>query len=147
MFVASIIRVTSFNDFRIDDGPYTGDPTALWTEAEQSLRIICACLPCLRPLFAHSRSGGPKGTADKLVPGCNIYLTALSSKRSTMARISGDGSRKAAGFARLPEEKIAKSRSTAKATSASHLEPGLRTTEDLGTSFDRRTCDLAEFMT
>ncbi len=98
----------------------SGVAPALWTEAEQSLGIVCACLPCLRPLYGRSLSGNPKGTAEKPVQNRNIRLMALTSKGSTIGRNSGDGS-----LARLSEDNTAISSFTAKVTMASRHEPSL----------------------
>lgn len=49
--VVSILRVTSFDFHTFNDPTYiTTDPSA-WSSIEQSIGIICACLPTLRPLL------------------------------------------------------------------------------------------------
>ena len=50
--LASIIRVTALNKVNFNDETYTIVSASLWTIVEQSVGIICACLPTLRPLFS-----------------------------------------------------------------------------------------------
>ncbi|KAI9654717.1 MAG: hypothetical protein M1831_005304 [Alyxoria varia] len=65
VFVASIVRITTFEQFEPADITYTDVPAAIWTLAEQSLAIVCSCLICLRPLLRRtlnaSRGGGSGG--------------------------------------------------------------------------------------
>ena len=49
--MASIVRVTSFDQVNLDDITWTLVDVATWTTIEQSVGIICACLPTTRPLF------------------------------------------------------------------------------------------------
>lgn len=51
MCVVSILRIVAFDSSNQDDPTYTTINTAMWSSVEQSLGIICACLPTLRPLF------------------------------------------------------------------------------------------------
>ncbi|KAJ5668492.1 uncharacterized protein N7477_007062, partial [Penicillium maclennaniae] len=57
--VASILRVTSFDFHTFDDPTYVNAMPSTWSSIEQSVGIICACLPTLRPLL-RSWSGNPK---------------------------------------------------------------------------------------
>ncbi|KAJ5520418.1 hypothetical protein N7463_000871 [Penicillium fimorum] len=49
--IISILRIVSFELAVISDPTYTSISPATWSSAEQSVGIICACLPTLRPLF------------------------------------------------------------------------------------------------
>ncbi|KAF9892862.1 hypothetical protein FE257_000451 [Aspergillus nanangensis] len=49
--IVSVIRVTSFIVQDRQDPTYTTIDTAAWSSIEQSIGIICACLPTLRPFF------------------------------------------------------------------------------------------------
>ena len=49
--IASIVRVTSFSELVLSDITYTIVSASIWTTIEQSIGIICACLPTTRPLF------------------------------------------------------------------------------------------------
>lgn len=49
--IVSILRITSFNQSNQNDPTYTSIDTAMWSSIEQSVGIVCACLPTLRPLF------------------------------------------------------------------------------------------------
>ncbi|KAL8967476.1 MAG: hypothetical protein Q9183_002902 [Haloplaca sp. 2 TL-2023] len=49
--VASIVRVTSFDEVVWTDISYTIVGPTVWTTVEQSMGIICACLSTLRPLL------------------------------------------------------------------------------------------------
>ncbi|OQD83359.1 hypothetical protein PENANT_c017G11431 [Penicillium antarcticum] len=62
--VVSILRVTSFKLSDMNDPTYTSVDPSIWSSVEQSLGIICACLPTLRPLIRSlSRSSGPSTTS------------------------------------------------------------------------------------
>ncbi|KAF6227534.1 hypothetical protein HO173_012173 [Letharia columbiana] len=105
--VASIVRVWAFNLANFDDFEYTITTAVIWTVVEQSVGIICACLPTLRPLL--SRFGlftiksthvfNSKNTNSR--SGAAIGLSHLSSRPGFSP--STDVSN-AAGFARLDEE-------------------------------------------
>ncbi|KAJ5197853.1 uncharacterized protein N7498_006970 [Penicillium cinerascens] len=49
--VFSILRITSFNFPNLEDQSYVATDSSTWSSIEQSVGIICACLPTLRPLF------------------------------------------------------------------------------------------------
>ncbi|KAJ5154273.1 uncharacterized protein N7500_009712 [Penicillium coprophilum] len=49
--IVSIMRIISFESAVIGDPTYTSIGPATWSSVEQSVGIICACLPTLRPLF------------------------------------------------------------------------------------------------
>ncbi|KAF3762737.1 hypothetical protein M406DRAFT_18111, partial [Cryphonectria parasitica EP155] len=49
--VTSILRILAFRTSKQSDPTYTTIDTATWSSVEQSLGIVCACLPTLRPLF------------------------------------------------------------------------------------------------
>jgi len=49
--IISILRVTSFDYDTIGYYSYKIIETATWSSIEQSVGIICACLPTLRPFF------------------------------------------------------------------------------------------------
>jgi len=80
----------------------------MWSTVEQSIGIICACLPILRPLFgkifASSHSGSGSTAIDGKYThhrhGPPIGLSHLSSKPTTRNSLEGSS----AGFARLDEE-------------------------------------------
>ncbi|KAJ5372315.1 hypothetical protein N7517_004321 [Penicillium concentricum] len=59
--IVSIIRIVSFGSAVISDPTYTSVGPATWSSVEQSVGIICACLPTLRPLFR--RLYGPSRAA------------------------------------------------------------------------------------
>ncbi|KAJ6067411.1 uncharacterized protein N7446_004448 [Penicillium canescens] len=49
--VVSILRIVSFDLSDVNDPTYTSIDPSTWSSVEQSLGIICACLPTLRPLI------------------------------------------------------------------------------------------------
>jgi hypothetical protein len=49
--IVSILRIVSFESAVVSDPTYTSIGPATWSSVEQSVGIICACLPTLRPLF------------------------------------------------------------------------------------------------
>ena len=55
----SILRIVSFGSAILTDPTYTSIGPETWSSIEQSVGIICACLPTLRPLFR--RLYGPSG--------------------------------------------------------------------------------------
>lgn len=118
VFIASIIRVTKFEQLNIEDITYTNVSIGIWTVTEQSLGIICACLPTLRPLFGRIFFGGTNNSGGNLniVDSPEIQLSKLREK-STIRRSSVDES--ARGFARLPEDNIPSSSITSYATTGS----------------------------
>ena len=66
--VASIMRITVLHDVQNTDATIGAVPTLNWSVAEVGTGIICACVPCLKPLFK------------KLLPG--KFSTARSKSRS-----------------------------------------------------------------
>lgn len=106
------MRVTSFEQLRPEDESYTGVAPAIWTEAEQSLGIVCACLPCLRPLFGRMLFSSKQGTNSGAVDSRNIQLAKFSTRGSVIGRSEGEDGR-SARFIRLPEEGVARQREAA----------------------------------
>lgn len=51
--IASIVRVVAFDQVRLEDVTFTLVTASIWTAIEQSIGIVCACLPNIRPLLAH----------------------------------------------------------------------------------------------
>jgi hypothetical protein len=49
--VVSVLRITSFDFPTLDNLTYVGVIPSTWSSVEQSVGIICACLPTLRPLL------------------------------------------------------------------------------------------------
>ena len=58
----------SFTELAIDDSMYTGASSVIWTHAEQSIGIVCACLPCLGPLIGHSLGVGRSKHTFEVIP-------------------------------------------------------------------------------
>ena len=118
--MASLVRVTTFDQFTLIDPLYTIAPASLWTSVEQSLGIVCACLPMLRPLFGHlfgTKTGNTTGGSSRTKA---TQLSDLSSKAPR--RPSLDTS--TAGFTRLHEDDLAGGSVITNATgSESHLNP------------------------
>ena len=51
--VASIVRVVALDWIDSNDLTYTSVPEITWGSIEQSIGVVCACLPMTRPLFGH----------------------------------------------------------------------------------------------
>lgn len=49
--VVSVLRITSFDFGTLDNFTYVNVIPSTWSSIEQSVGIICACLPTLRPLL------------------------------------------------------------------------------------------------
>ena len=90
------MRVTTFEQLDPIDETYTGIAPAVWTEVEQSLGIVCACLPCLRPLLG------------RFLAGSTFHGTAGTGNTDTMKsrdiELAKRGNESTAGFARLAEQ-------------------------------------------
>ena len=54
---ASIVRVVAIDLIKGEDVTYTLVTVGIWTAIEQSIGIVCACLPNIRPLIAHFWKG------------------------------------------------------------------------------------------
>ncbi|KAI4276013.1 MAG: hypothetical protein LQ337_002788 [Flavoplaca oasis] len=61
---ASIVRVVAFDQVELEDITYTLVTASVWTATEQSLGIVCACLPTIRPLIAHFWKGVKNSNED-----------------------------------------------------------------------------------
>ena len=118
VFIASIIRVTTFAQLNREDITYTNVFPGIWTVTEQSLGITCACLPTLRPLFGRISVGSTNGSGRTFSNGGSrkIRLSKLGGK-TTIKRFSEDESIR--GFASLPEENMPSSSITSYATTGS----------------------------
>ncbi|CAD6565603.1 MAG: hypothetical protein ASARMPRED_007366 [Alectoria sarmentosa] len=95
VFIASIIRVTTFGKLKPTDETFTGIAPAVWSEVEQSLGIVCACLLCLRPLLG------------RFFMGSNAHGTIANGTTDANSRdieLVKRGNESTAGFARLAEE-------------------------------------------
>ena len=112
VFIASVLRVVSFDKYQSDDLMYTGVAAAVWTDVEQSTGILCACLPCMRPLFG--RVFGPGGRMSKSQTGGSagggalspyvrgVNLANMSAKHGRLGRLNA-ADHDTDGFARLGE--------------------------------------------
>ncbi|KAI4168742.1 MAG: hypothetical protein LQ343_006178 [Gyalolechia ehrenbergii] len=54
---ASIVRVIAFDQVKLEDITYTLVTASIWTTIEQSIGIVCACLPTTRPLIKRFLKG------------------------------------------------------------------------------------------
>ncbi|KAL4897648.1 hypothetical protein BDV59DRAFT_190567 [Aspergillus ambiguus] len=70
--ITSIVRVIAFDLQNTHDPTYTTVDTAAWSSIEQSVGILCACLPTMRPFFRRLY-----GTS-AVVGGGNAGLTVAS---------------------------------------------------------------------
>ena len=133
VFIASVVRVTSFEKFQPDDLTYTGVAAAIWTDVEQSIGIVCACLPCMRPLFG--RQMGFR--AERTSPSMGLGNTSSTTTRSiNLAKLGNAGKkhdqwdrltvpdRDLDGFARLGENPAIMGTTTRATAERSGLEVG-----------------------
>ena len=102
--LASIIRVTAFSEANSGDFTYTFVLAAIFTTAEQSMGIICACLPTIRPLISRLREMSknhndctPNGDVSKDVIALRnrgvrpaLDQSKLGESRTGFARLPGD---------------------------------------------------------
>lgn len=105
--VASIVRVVAFNWLDLNDMTYTIVSASIWTTIEQSLGIICACLPTTRPLFGrllhnikHSTGHSSDPTPHQAAPRSGIPLPHYASRPA----VGAAAERSWLGFSRLSEE-------------------------------------------
>ena len=144
VFVASIIRVTTFEKLNPEDATYTNVTPAIWTVTEQSLGITCACLPTLRPLFGRIIFGKASDSGTETLKnddGHDIQLSKLSGK-ATINRSSGNESIR--GFARLPEDNMPSSSMTTYATTGSKNDEIVVPKAILKTQLIEQHSDIAE---
>ena len=117
---ASIVRVVAFDQVDFNDIQYTLVTASIWTTIEQSIGIICACLPTTRPLFGRllhniKHSTGHDTGSHKVAHSSEIPLPHYASRPATDG--SFDTTRD--GFARLQDESsVGLSSVTAHASSA-----------------------------
>lgn len=102
---ASIVRVVAFDQVKNEDITYTIVTASIWTTIEQSMGIICACLPTTRIIFDRLlrnslRSTGSDGDQRKELHSSVMSLSHYKSHTGTHG--SADATRD--GFARLSEE-------------------------------------------
>ena len=123
--VASIVRVTTWNQLSLEDYTYTIVSPSIWSVTEQSLGITCACLPTLRPLFARVLCGGANS-------GGRGPLNNDESRNVQLLRLSGNpmikkssGDESARGFARLLEGKMTSGSVTSYATMGPKNDEGV----------------------
>lgn len=70
VFAASIIRVTTFSQVILPDITYTLVTSSTWSTMEQSIGVICACLPVLPNLFRRVfRMKGSKNASEQKFSG------------------------------------------------------------------------------
>ncbi|KAJ5965371.1 hypothetical protein N7481_012085 [Penicillium waksmanii] len=75
--IASVLRIVSFDFSSLEDVTYVSVSPSNFSSIEQSIGIICACLPTLRPLV-RSLYGGLKNTSEE-----GEISRAVSSNRSS----------------------------------------------------------------
>ena len=108
--MASIVRVVAFNQVNLADVTWTLVGVATWTTIEQSVGIICACLPTLRPLFGrllsnikqHKSSGKGATSDDPEAASDHLPLSDYRSSQKTGGGRMSLETRKQ-GFERLDE--------------------------------------------
>ena len=105
--VASIVRVTTFDQFTVEDPLYTTVLTSIWTSVEQSLGIVCACLPVLKPLFGRALNFSTHRDDPAEHTSTSNPNTIGMSKRNIKSRWRALDESDNASFARLREEELA----------------------------------------
>ncbi len=106
--IASIVRVVAFNQTDFDDITYSIVTAANWTIIEQSLGIICACLPTTRPLFGRLRhsikhSSSRRTDPEQAASSDGIPLSQYASRPTVDVSTATTKD----GFSRLSEENTA----------------------------------------
>ncbi|KAJ9315305.1 hypothetical protein DTO271D3_4472 [Paecilomyces variotii] len=87
--VVSILRIIAFNKSNPKDPTYTTINTAMWSSIEQSVGIVCACLPTLRPLvrriYETSKTTATESStgSQSRIRSTNIHLSNLGSTQTT----------------------------------------------------------------
>lgn len=84
--VFSILRITSFNFRNLEDQPYVATDSSTWSSIEQSVGIICACLPTLRPLFRTWYGSSKRSSATSNFPK-RLPLSSRLSQRDEEAGV------------------------------------------------------------
>jgi hypothetical protein len=81
--VVSVLRVTSFDFDNLDNPTYDSVVPSTWSSIEQSVGIICACLPTIRPLLRWLT--GSSGSSIRKRDSCSSEFpqrSPLSGRRS-----------------------------------------------------------------
>ena len=86
--MASIVRVTSFDQVDLDDITWTFVDVATWTAIEQSVGIICACLPTTRPLLGSLLSNLKHRSSED--PGAGKHFDSLAPSDFSSNKRDGD---------------------------------------------------------
>lgn len=84
--IVSVLRIIAFNLSNQGDPTYTTVDTATWSSVEQSVGIICTCLPTLRPLLRFIRR---RNTTVDRTSKASIPLSSVRKGPRTSARLSG----------------------------------------------------------
>ncbi|KAL8837395.1 MAG: hypothetical protein Q9176_005701 [Flavoplaca citrina] len=101
--IASIVRVVAFDQVELEDITYTEVTVSIWTAIEQSIGIVCACLPNIRPLIAHFWKG-VKNSNDDETHRQKAYLSSIPLSRHIAHQgVQRSTSTTDDGFVRLAE--------------------------------------------
>lgn len=95
----------AFSQVNLSDPTYTFVTATISTMIEQSIGIICACLPTTRPLFGRllhniKNSSGDETDKQKVAHSSSVPLSNYTSRSA----VNGPGDMISGGFERLSEE-------------------------------------------
>ena len=100
---ASIVRVVAFDQVKLEDVTYTLVTASIWTTIEQSIGIICACLPTTRPLIARFLKGVNSSSDDDTVGQKMAASSIPLSHYPARHGVHGSTDTNTDGFVRLNE--------------------------------------------
>ncbi|KAL8853013.1 MAG: hypothetical protein Q9221_002161 [Calogaya cf. arnoldii] len=103
--IASIVRVVAFNQVNFEDVTYTMVDVEIWTIMEQSIAIICACLPTTRPLIARFLKGVKTSSYDDALGQKMAASSIPLSHYPARHGVHGSTDTNTDGFVRLTEAK------------------------------------------
>ena len=104
---ASIVRVVAFDLIDVNDITYTIVPVSMWNSMEQSIGIICACLPTTRPLFGRLLHNFRHASGRNEKPHIAGYATSIPLAHYSSRRAAdGPTGRARDGFSPLSEENL-----------------------------------------
>ena len=132
--IVSILRVTSFDYSNLGDGTYKNIEPATWSSIEQSVGIICACLPTLRPFFRWLYGTSRKSTRNR-----DSAMSEFPKQTPLACRTYHGDEENALGLVNLPAERQVSSSQGNKGKQREYNRPISQETS--GSSISQNTFD------
>ncbi|EYE99210.1 uncharacterized protein EURHEDRAFT_541056 [Aspergillus ruber CBS 135680] len=122
--IVSVLRIIAFDFSDANDPMYSTIDTATWSSIEQSVGIICACLPTLRPMFRQLYDATRHSTDKESGSGSHTLSYSLPIRLSQLGSSQTEADGSTVCFARLPTATTATDGSRSRASSMPHTRVG-----------------------